>query len=301
MGDRRVCGRLGPRLRLLAVPIDIIIATTEVEGTKLDGGTVDLAISGHADGFFLVQHASLMGGGADCALSCGLDRRGSIAGAWCLALCLVLLLGSREGGGGGTLSRVPRIVSCACGGIASGWFGIVNNLLEIRLGEFIVGGRERDFGFDYGGRSGGSGGSGRSGLFENRCGLLFRSGRFRLWLGFGGVGFGGSRLGFGGFRWSRSRRLLTLGDGRLGDGRLPQHACPGLGLGGWRLRGLSGSLGGGGIGPEVLVCPCGRFLSRHRERLVLLGSRAIGRSLGGTTTTTAASVGSPIAPSTAAL
>lgn len=136
MGHRRIGRGLRSSFGLFAVPVNIFITAVEVEGSKLDGGTLQLAIAGHPDGFFLVQHTPLITGNTCRSLRGSLDGRGSITTS-SHSLSLMLLLSSRDGCRRGTaeaLSRVPRISGRAGSRTSGGRFRIVRNLLEICLG-----------------------------------------------------------------------------------------------------------------------------------------------------------------------
>lgn len=91
----RVVGRLGPGLGLLPVTIDILLESAKVQGTKLDGGPVDLAVARHANSLLLVKQAAAEVRGAGGGALSSLEGGGGVTtggSARSLLLSLVLLL-----------------------------------------------------------------------------------------------------------------------------------------------------------------------------------------------------------------
>lgn len=141
MSDGGVGRGLRSSLWLLALSVNVLIATIEAECSELDSCAIHLAVARHTDSLLLVQDSSLVAGDARGSLRGCLQRRSRVS-TRSRALSLMLLLSSRErccGGTNGALSRVPRVSSCACGGSGGGWVGVVNNLFKIRLREFVLG------------------------------------------------------------------------------------------------------------------------------------------------------------------
>jgi len=92
---RRVVGRLGPGLGLYPVTINILLESAKVQGTKLDGGPVDLTVARHANSLLLVEQAATEVRGAGGGALSSLEGGGGVAAgssARSLLLSLVLLL-----------------------------------------------------------------------------------------------------------------------------------------------------------------------------------------------------------------
>lgn len=230
LGDRRVGGRLRTRLWLLAVPVNVVLAPVQVEGTKLDGSTLQLLVGclRHAHSLLLVQEPplGLAGSARDGSALCGSaggrgkSTRGCLRG---------LVLGVRGGDrrcvrADGRGSRIPRVGGLTGCSLCHRWVGFVDNLLKVRLSQLVLGGRQSNFWHDYHGVLCGSLllrrlGRKLSDLFGGGLGSRCRrlvGGRERFDSGLGlGVWNGGRSL-FGGLRCG------------LGGGGLSEHAGPGL-------------------------------------------------------------------------
>lgn len=59
MSHGRLGRWLGSGLWLLTLAVDILFSFIQVESSKLDGSSIHLAVAGHTDSLFLVQHSSL--------------------------------------------------------------------------------------------------------------------------------------------------------------------------------------------------------------------------------------------------
>jgi hypothetical protein len=99
VGNWRFLGRLGSRLRFLAISINVVVCFAEVESAKLNGGFLHLAIARHPDCLFLVKNATLVALRASscCLESCGNEAAGRNWNRRSGAVGLVLLLRCGEG------------------------------------------------------------------------------------------------------------------------------------------------------------------------------------------------------------
>lgn len=295
MGNGRVRRGLSSGLSLFAISINIILAPVQVESSKLNGGTINLTVTGHAYGFLLVKNASLV---VVVDRATGGSFRGGLGGRGCEAavggsLGNVLLLSGRNGCGreiSRVLTRIPRVGRGARNSIGLWRMRFIFEVLEIRLGEFILGRYKGNLSLDHRGFNVG-------GRFDDggNLGLGFSNDWLRLGFGFGWFD-DGFRLN--GFR-SRLRcgSFLRLRRRNLGSSRLSKHAGPCLhcGNGRFRINGRENGLLDGGfllLGHGLYLgrfgSPSSGLLRRDGQLVIFFVSRAIGGGSSSRATSSAA-------------
>lgn len=227
MSNGRIGWGLGSSLWLLAVSINILVAITQVECSELNGSPIYLTVTRHANSFFLIKDPSLvvvMNGSTRSSLSSCLGCCGSKS--TCIGSIQMLLLRSRDrcrSNATRCLSGIPRIGGGARGSTSRRRVRIVSNLFKVCFGEFVLRGRQSNFGFDNFGFFGGSSRFDNGSCFFDR----FRIDRFKYRFGVRLSSFDG-RFRFNSLGSSfRGRGLLWLRRS-LRSSRLSQHARPSL-------------------------------------------------------------------------
>lgn len=113
LSDGRVGRGLRAGLGLLTIAIDVLFGATQIEGAKLEGGSLELLAHStrHADGLLLVQEATLglSRSAGDRSAFGGFQGSSSITTGRGLVGRLVLSLGGGDGSGGGATSSSTRV------------------------------------------------------------------------------------------------------------------------------------------------------------------------------------------------
>ena len=267
MSHWRMLRWLGSSLGLLAIAVDVLLSRSiQVESTELHSSSVYLTVSWHANGLLLVEYATLVARNSTSWSSCLQSRCLESTGllrADGLRLTLQRCVRCTATSSG---SIIPRASSGASGGSRQNRMRVVRELLEVVHCQFVLRGRNRNFGFCKCRRIHCGGLSRLSRCRIGNRGLGLRCGRFGRLLVLRSLDGSAKYVRKGDMRVDKINLLLSRGGSLLWCWRRSsKHACPALLDAVW--NNARRDLGGGcrwcfgrSSGPAVV---CGLLLLRR--------------------------------------